>query len=67
MLNELIDIFCGMYIYALDLLGMSDYEGKEYFVSMMCLLLSVVMTSGTFIVISVIISNIFKTIRGVTK
>lgn len=67
MLEELIDIFTGMYIYALDAIGASDYEFKDYFTSMLCLVVTMCIMVGSFLVICTIISETFKTIRGTTK
>lgn len=67
MLNELIDIFVGMYRYILEELGMLDYEYQAYFISNMCVIVTAAMIIGTFILICVIVSETFKTIRGSTK
>lgn len=67
MLEELIDIFMGMYMYALNAMGASEYEYKEYFGSMICLIVTLCIMIGSFLVICTIISETFKTIRGTAK
>lgn len=67
MLEELVDIFMGMYQYALEALGLLDYEFKGYFASMICLVITACMIVGSFVVIAVIISETFKTIRGCSR
>lgn len=67
MLEELIDIFCGMYMYALNAIGAADYEYKDYFLSMICIVVTLCIMVGSFLVICTIISETFKTIRGTAK
>ena len=67
MLNELVDIFVGMYRYILEELELLDYGSQGYFISVMCLIITACMLLGSFAVICVIISETFKTIRGVSK
>lgn len=67
MLNELIDIFMGMYSYALELMGGTEYEDKLYFVSQISLFVSASMIIGTFLVVCTIIRETFRTIRGCSR
>jgi len=63
MLDELMDIFLGMYYAYVS----EDYPYKDYFVSIIAVIITACMIFGTFLVISVIISETFKTIRGCSR
>lgn len=67
MLNELVDIFCGMYHYCMELLGFEDFALQAYFASVICVVITACLITGSFIIIACIVSETFKTIRGVTK
>lgn len=60
MLNELMDIFLGMYYEYIPV----DYVSRDYFTSIIAVIVTAVMLVGTFAIILTIIHGTFNIIRG---
>lgn len=69
MLNEMIDIFLGMYNHALELIGIvpTEYEDYTYFCSLISLIIPVLLISGSFALLICVVSETFQLIRGAFK
>lgn len=63
MLNELLEIFLGMYYEFIPV----DYVNRDYFTSIIAVLVTAIMLVGTFAVIITIIHGTFNIIRGWTR
>ena len=60
MLNDLMDIFLGMYFNYVD----PEYASKDYFISIIAVVITACMLIGSFALLIVVVSETFKTIRG---
>lgn len=70
MLNEMIEIFIGMFNYAItEVCGMqiSDFKLYDYFVGVICTAVSALFICGGFALLIVVVSETFMTIRGSNK
>lgn len=70
MLNDIIDIFIGMFNHALiDVCGINvaEFEQYNYFVSVICVAVSVMVVAGSFSLLIVVTASIFNALRGVMK
>lgn len=63
MLNELLDIFLGMYYEYIP----ADYPNRDYFTSIIAVVVTAVMLVGSFAVIIAVIKGTFSIIRGWTR
>ena len=63
MLNELLDIFLGMYYQYIP----EDYVNRDYFTSIIAVVVTAVMLVGSFAVIVSVIKGTFSIIRGWTR
>lgn len=60
MLNELFEIFLGMYYYFIP----EDYINRDYFTSILAVVITAVMLVGSFALAIAVVIETFKTIRG---
>lgn len=60
MLNDLMDIFLGMYYAYIP----DDYVSRDYFTSIIAVIITACMLVGSFALLIVVVSETFKTIRG---
>lgn len=60
MLNELIDIFLGMYYAYVP----ADFPLRDYFASVIAVVITGLMICGSFIFLIAVVCETFKTIRG---
>lgn len=63
MLNELLEIFLGMYYAFIP----EDYANRDYFTSIIAVVVTAVMLVGSFAVIIAVIKGTFSIIRGWTR
>lgn len=63
MLNELLEIFLGMYYEFIP----ADYTNRDYFTSIIAVVVTGVMLVGSFAVIIAVIKGTFSIIRGWTR
>lgn len=63
MLNELLEIFLGMYYAYIP----EDYVNRDYFTSIIAVVVTAVMLVGSFAVIVAVIKGTFSIIRGWTR
>lgn len=63
MLNELMDIFLGMYYQFIP----SDYADRDLFISIIAVAVTVCMLLGSFAVLVEVIKGTFSIIRGSTR
>lgn len=70
MLNDIIDIFIGLFNHVIvDLLGiqLTDFDNYNHYVACICLVITIVIPSGSFALLCTVVSEAFKTIRGSIK
>ena len=60
MLNDLLDIFLGMYYEYIP----EDYPLRDYFTSIICVCVVAAMLLGSFSLLLVVVTQTFKCIRG---
>lgn len=60
MLNELMDIFLGMYYAYIP----DDYISRDYFTSIIAVIITACMLVGSFALLIAVVVETFKTIRG---
>lgn len=60
MLNELMEIFLGMYYNFIP----EDYVSRNYFTSVIAVIITAVMLVGSFALAIAVVVETFKTIRG---
>lgn len=60
MLNELMEIFLGMYYNFIP----EDYVSRNYFTSIIAVIITAVMLVGSFALAIAVVVETFKTIRG---
>lgn len=63
MLNDLLEIFLGMYYAFIP----ADYANRDYFTSIIAVVVTAVMLVGSFAVIIAVIKGTFSIIRGWTR
>lgn len=63
MLNDFIELFLGAYY---NFIG-EEYVNRDYFASIICVVVIACACAGCFGLILVITSNVFKAIRGALK
>ena len=69
MLNDVIEIFIGMFNYALELVGVepSEFANYNYFVGVICCIVAMVIPAGAFALLITVVTETFKFIRGSIK
>lgn len=70
MLNDIIDIFIGLFNHVIvDLLGMelTEFDNYNHYVACICIVVTIVIPSGAFCLLCTVVSECFKTIRGSIK
>ena len=70
MLNEMIELFIGMFNYAItNVCGMSvsDFALYDYFVGIICVVVTVLMLAGAFSLLCVVVAGTFNLIWRTTK
>lgn len=60
MLNDLMDIFLGMYYAYIP----DDYISRDYFTSIIAVIITACMLVGSFALLIAVVVETFKTIRG---
>lgn len=70
MLNEMIELFIGMFNYAITEvcgLSISDFALYDYFVGVICVAVSVLVLAGAFSLLVVVVAGTFNLIWRTTK
>lgn len=70
MLNEMIELFIGMFNYAITEvcgLSISDFALYDYFVGVICVAVSVLVLAGAFSLLVVVVAGTFNLIWRTTR
>lgn len=70
MLNEIIELFIGMFNYAITEvcgIAISDFEQYDYFVGIICVAVSVMLLAGAFSLLIVVVASTFGFVWRSTK